>query len=269
MDALLGSLAEAELMLVRETDPDRLAGLDEDALIDLHTRIRRARNKHVKVYRRKAARRVAKAGGRGKARPVNSRDRGKAEVFENALSAVSGQLAVVAKASAGALEAERLELERLELERLEAERLEGERLEAERLEAERLERERSAAGPSHGRRPAKKAAGPSHGRRPAKKTATSAQANRVANPSQPTKAAKPAKANSVAKPAKATKTAEPANAKKAAKSASTKKAAADPPPVAQLSAQRIDRRPDSPDLRKRRASTRATGARRQARRDSR
>src|SRR4051794_18127936 len=144
MDALLGSLAEAELMLVRETDPDRLAGLEEDSLIELHTRIRRARNKHVKVYRRQAAGRVAAAGGRGKARPVNARNRGKAEVFENALSAVSGQLAVVAKASAGALEAERLELERLELERLGAERLEGERLEGGRV---RGGRGRGGGGP--------------------------------------------------------------------------------------------------------------------------
>ncbi|HYN94506.1 MAG TPA: hypothetical protein VES42_15450, partial [Pilimelia sp.] len=45
-------------------------------------------------------------------------------------------------------------------------------------------------------------------------------------------------------------------------------AAAVPPP-AKLSPQRIDRRPDWPGLRKRQASTRAVGARRQARRDSR
>jgi hypothetical protein len=69
MDALLGSLAETELALVREVDPDRLAGLDEDALIELHTRVRRARNKHVKLYRRQAAALVEDVGGRGKARP--------------------------------------------------------------------------------------------------------------------------------------------------------------------------------------------------------
>jgi hypothetical protein len=108
MDALLGSLAETELALVREVDPDRLAGLDEDALIELHTRVRRARNKHVKLYRRQAAALVEDVGGRGKARPRNTRNRAKAEVFENALAAVSRQLALAAQASAGVLEAERL-----------------------------------------------------------------------------------------------------------------------------------------------------------------
>jgi hypothetical protein len=108
MDALLGSLAEDELALVREVDADRLAELDEDALIKLHTRVRRARNKHVKLYRRQAAALVGDVGGRGKARPRNTRRRAKAEVFENALAAVSRQLAEAAQASAGALEAERL-----------------------------------------------------------------------------------------------------------------------------------------------------------------
>jgi hypothetical protein len=159
MDALLGSLAEGELSLVRETEPGRLSGLDEDALIELHTRVRRARNKHVKVYRRQAAALVADVGGRGKARPKNTRNRAKAEAFENALAAVSRQLAAAAQASAAVLEEERL-----------------------------------AASPPP---------------------------------------------------------------------------AATGPAVKKLKPQRTDRRPKSPDLRKRQASTRASGARRQARKDSR
>ncbi|MEU4422856.1 hypothetical protein AB0F81_19685 [Actinoplanes sp. NPDC024001] len=107
MDLLLGSLSEAELAIVREADPDRLAGLDEDALIELHTRVRRARNKHVKVYRRRAATRVPEAGGRGKAHAQNSRKRAKAEVFEVILATVSRHLALAAQASAESLEAER------------------------------------------------------------------------------------------------------------------------------------------------------------------
>jgi hypothetical protein len=159
MDALLNSLAEGELSLVRETEPDRLTALDEDALIELHTRVRRARNKHVKVYRRQAAARVGDVGGRGKARPKNTRNRAKAEAFENALAAVSRRLAEAAQESAAVLETERL-----------------------------------AASPPP---------------------------------------------------------------------------AAGPPPAAKLKPQRTDRRPKSPDLRKRQASTRAKGARRQARKDSR
>ena len=108
MDALLGSLTETELALVREVEPDRLAGMDEDALIELHTRVRRARNKHVKVYRRQAAALVAPVGGRGKARPKNTRNRAKAEVFEQVLATVSQHLAAKAQASAEALQEERL-----------------------------------------------------------------------------------------------------------------------------------------------------------------
>ncbi len=108
MDALLGSLTEPELALFREVDPDRLAGLDEDALIDLHTRVRRARNKHVKVYRRSAAALVKPTGGRGKAGPKNTRNRAKAEIFEQALAAVSRQLAAKALESAEVLQTERL-----------------------------------------------------------------------------------------------------------------------------------------------------------------
>jgi hypothetical protein len=166
MDVLPGSLTETELSLIREVEPDRLAQLDEDALIELHTRVRRARNRQVKLYRRQAAALVAEVGGRGRARPRNTRNRAKAEMFESALAAVSRQLAAVAQASADALQAERL--------------------------AEAREQPQPAAS---------------------------------ASPSSP--------------------------------------------PVAQLKPQRTDRRPDSPDLRKRHASTRAAGARRQARRDSR
>ncbi|MBB2940820.1 hypothetical protein FB565_000524 [Actinoplanes lutulentus] len=108
MDALLGSLTENELALVRETEPDRIAGLDEDALIDLHNRVRRARTKYVKAYRRRAATRVEEAGGRGKAHAQNARRRYKAEIFEGLLAAVSRQLSLVAQASAEAYEVERL-----------------------------------------------------------------------------------------------------------------------------------------------------------------
>jgi hypothetical protein len=108
MDALLGSLTESELTLVRETEPDRIAELDEDALIALHDRVRRSRNKYVKAYRRRAATRVEEAGGRGKAHARNARRRAKAEVFEGLLATVSRQLSIVAQASASLYEAERL-----------------------------------------------------------------------------------------------------------------------------------------------------------------
>jgi len=108
MDALLGTLGEAELAVVREVQPDRLIGLDEDELLALHARARRHRDKYVKQYRRQAAASIDPAGGRGKAHARNSRARAKAELFENILASVSRLLALAAQASADALHAERL-----------------------------------------------------------------------------------------------------------------------------------------------------------------
>ncbi len=114
MNALLNSLTEAEFLLVRETAPDQLAGLDEDALVELHTRIRRARDKYSKSYRRAAAAKVSTYGGRGRAAPKNTRNAQKAEVFEDALARVSRSLAAAARRSATELKAERIEAARAE-----------------------------------------------------------------------------------------------------------------------------------------------------------
>ena len=109
MDAsLLAVLSESERLLIAETDRAALAALDEDAAIELETRIRRARGKYVSQYRRSASARVAERGGRGKARPENARARSKAEAFERALAQVSRRVAVLARQSAADLRAERL-----------------------------------------------------------------------------------------------------------------------------------------------------------------
>jgi hypothetical protein len=108
MDAVTQALGEAELAVVRETAPDVLAGLTEDELIDLHARVRRARNKYTGQYRRQAGARVAAAGARGAARPGNRRAADRAEVFERALARVSTALARAARHSAAELRSERL-----------------------------------------------------------------------------------------------------------------------------------------------------------------
>jgi hypothetical protein len=66
--ALLAVLNDAERLLVAETERAQLAVLDEDAAIELETRIRRALNKYVSQYRRVASAAVMEHGGRGKAR---------------------------------------------------------------------------------------------------------------------------------------------------------------------------------------------------------
>ncbi|HEY7484808.1 MAG TPA: hypothetical protein VH912_10155 [Streptosporangiaceae bacterium] len=109
MKALINSMTDSEQALIRETERARLAGMEEDELLEVHARIRRARNKHIKLYRREAATRVAEHGGRGVAYPKNRRNAQKAEVFEDALARVSRYLAAAARRSAEALKAERLE----------------------------------------------------------------------------------------------------------------------------------------------------------------
>jgi hypothetical protein len=106
--SLLAVLNDAERLLVAEVEPAALAALDEDAAIDLEARIRRARDKYVSQYRRTASARVADKGGRGLARPGNTRAAAKVEAFERALSQISRRVAALARQSAAALRAERL-----------------------------------------------------------------------------------------------------------------------------------------------------------------
>ena len=105
---LLNSLTEAERNLVAETEREALLSLDEDELLALHDRVRRARTKHVKLYRRQASARVERSGGRGLAYGKNQRNRDKAEVFEVALARVSRRVDKVAREAAADLRAERL-----------------------------------------------------------------------------------------------------------------------------------------------------------------
>ena len=106
--AVLRTLTEPELALVRESEPSALRDLSEDDLLDLHTRVRRARSKHVKVYRRGAAASVGQAGSRGSASARNRVARDKAELFESLLARVSRQVAVAARRSSDDLRQERL-----------------------------------------------------------------------------------------------------------------------------------------------------------------
>ena len=108
MDAIVNTLGRNELDLLRETEPARMAELDEDALLELHARVRRARTKYVKLYRRQASTQIAAVGARGAARSRNRRAADKAEVFETALARVSKRVDIVARRAAAELKAERL-----------------------------------------------------------------------------------------------------------------------------------------------------------------
>jgi hypothetical protein len=110
--ALLNSMTVAEQRLVAETSREAMADLDEEELLALHARIRRARSKYVTTYRRRASGAVVKRGGRGFSYPKNQRDRDKAEVFEAALAAVSKVIGKHAARAAAELRSSRLEAAR-------------------------------------------------------------------------------------------------------------------------------------------------------------
>ena len=107
-NAVWAMLNDTEKALLRETEPSALAGRDEDALAALHDRVRRARNKYSKLYRRRASAQVGADAARGRAHATHARTVVKAEAFEEALAEVSLHLARAARSSAEALKAERL-----------------------------------------------------------------------------------------------------------------------------------------------------------------
>lgn len=109
MDAQLRKmLNDTEQELIRSTEPRQLNRLDEDDLAALHDRVRRARNKYSKLYRRRAADQVAADRSRKRAHEAHAKAARKAEGFEDALARVSRRLADVAAAAAEELKAERL-----------------------------------------------------------------------------------------------------------------------------------------------------------------
>jgi hypothetical protein len=101
-------MSSAEQRVVAQASPEAMAGLDEEELLELLARIRRARSKYVTTYRRNAAGAVVKRGGRGFAYPKNQRDRDKAEVFESALAAVTKAVGAQAARAAAELKESRL-----------------------------------------------------------------------------------------------------------------------------------------------------------------
>jgi hypothetical protein len=103
-----GSLTRKEQALVFETRRDQLRSLDEEALIELLARVRRARDKFVQLHRREVAGQVDEARARGVASAPPRRSASKAEIFEQALARVSSALARAARESAAQLRADRL-----------------------------------------------------------------------------------------------------------------------------------------------------------------
>lgn len=106
--AMLSLLTGDERRLIEQTTPKRLGKVNEDQLITLLDRIRRARNKYSKLHRRQSSAQVKADAARGFAAKKNERTASKAEIFEEALSRVSRQLSVESRRSAKDLRASRI-----------------------------------------------------------------------------------------------------------------------------------------------------------------
>ena len=89
-------LNSSERQLLRETEPAKLRKADEDELVELHRRVRRARTKYATLYRRRASAQVKKHGTRAMASKANKRTSVKAEVFVG-LIALAGEYAGTAR----------------------------------------------------------------------------------------------------------------------------------------------------------------------------
>ena len=89
------NLTQQENSLIDQTRPAALAHLDEESLKDLQSRLRKARDKHFSLLRRRGAARVESEGARGAAQPANERSEEKVEIFDDALARVGQRLAVV------------------------------------------------------------------------------------------------------------------------------------------------------------------------------
>lgn len=106
--ASIASLTDKERALIAETQRAALQSLDEDQLLELLSRIRRARDKFVQLHRRAVGAQVGEKGARGSASIAPRRSASKAELFEDALARVSAALARAARTSAAELRAERI-----------------------------------------------------------------------------------------------------------------------------------------------------------------
>jgi len=105
-DLALFSKKEQELLV--ETESDRLDKLNEDDLVDLLGRTRRARNKYSDLHRRQGARTVRTTGSRAAAGQSNERTARQGEIFEDAVSRVARYVSREARASSNHLKEQRL-----------------------------------------------------------------------------------------------------------------------------------------------------------------
>ncbi len=86
------NLSQEENALVDQSAPEALSRMDEAALKELQSRLRKARDKNFSLLRRQGAARVEAEGARGAAEPANERRNDKVDVIDEALGRVTARL---------------------------------------------------------------------------------------------------------------------------------------------------------------------------------
>lgn len=105
-EAALFTAKEQELLV--ETRADDLDSRSEDELIDLLSRVRRARNKYSDLHRRQAVKSMKKSGRRAVTADANERTLKKAEIFDDAVSRVARYVSRAARANADEAKQQRI-----------------------------------------------------------------------------------------------------------------------------------------------------------------
>lgn len=92
------NLTQQESSLIGESHPESLKRMDEQALKELQSRLRQAREKNFSLLRRQGAARVEAEGARGAAQPANEKRGEKVEIFDEALARVGQRLDAISEA---------------------------------------------------------------------------------------------------------------------------------------------------------------------------
>ena len=86
------NLTADEQSMVDQSAPEALARMDDTAVKDLQSRLRKAREKNFDLLRRRGAARVETEGGRGAAEQANQKRKDKVDVLDEALARVGARL---------------------------------------------------------------------------------------------------------------------------------------------------------------------------------
>ena len=86
------NLTADEQSMVDQSAPEALARMDDTAVKDLQSRLRKAREKNFDLLRRRGAARVETEGGRGAAEQANQKRNDKVDVLDEALARVGARL---------------------------------------------------------------------------------------------------------------------------------------------------------------------------------